>query len=179
MHRTLLVLSSALVAAAPAVAELSQSAPDGLLMEHRFQIDASPAEAWQALVHPEHWWPEDHNWSGKSANLSLVPEAGGCFCERWSEGSVEHGRVIMAIAPRLLRLRGSLGPLQEMAVTGVLTVALEPTGSGTEAIVTYRISGDGSHALDRFGSVVDQVIGQQFGSFAAFAARRPEPGSMR
>jgi hypothetical protein len=75
----------------------------------------------------------------------------------------------MAAEPKMLRLRGSLGPLQDMAVTGVLTVKLTPTEGGTEAVVTYRLSGDPSHALDQFVPVVDQVIGLQFGAFARHA----------
>lgn len=78
---------------------------------------------------------------------------------------------MLMLPDRLLRFRGALGPLQEMAVSAVLTVRLKAVESGTEAVVTYRISGDGLHGLDGFAPVVDQVIGQQFGSFAAFAAR--------
>lgn len=150
-------------------AALKQSAPDAALIEHRYPLSVPPAEAWQALIHPESWWPEDHTWSGKRANLSLSPIAGGCYCENWDGGSAEHARVIMAMQGKLLRLRGSLGPLQDMAVTGVLTITLAATESGTEAIVTYRISGDPSHQLDSFVAVVDRVIGQQFGSFARYA----------
>ena len=58
-----------------------------------------------------------------------------------------------------------------LAVTAVLTVALEPTESGTKAVVTYRVSGDASHAIDQFAPVVDRVVGQQFGAFAAYASR--------
>jgi hypothetical protein len=72
----------------------------------------------------------------------------------------------MAKPGELLRLRGSLGPLQEMAVTGVLTVTLTGKDGGTEAVVTYRLSGDASHKLDGFIAGVDQVIGLQFGNFA-------------
>jgi uncharacterized protein YndB with AHSA1/START domain len=154
-----------------AAAELKQSSPDGALIEHRFQIAATPADAWQALVHPERWWPADHTWSGVPGKLSLAAEAGGCFCERWEGGSAEHARIVMARPGELLRMRGSLGPLQETAVTGVLTIALAAKGEGTEATITYRLSGDPSHKLDGFVAVVDQVIGQQFGSFAAFAGK--------
>lgn len=159
------------LAVAQASAEILESSPAGVTMQHRYDVVATPAEAWQALLHPESWWPQDHNWSGDSSNMSLVPEAGGCFCEEWEGGSVEHGRVISAIEPRLLRFEGALGPLQEMAVTAVLTVALAPTASGTRAVVTYRISGDASHAIDQFAPVVDRVVGQQFGAFAAYASR--------
>jgi uncharacterized protein YndB with AHSA1/START domain len=154
-----------------AAAELKQAGPDGAFIEHRFQIAATPAVAWQALVHPERWWPADHTWSGVPGKLSLAPEAGGCFCERWEGGSVEHARIVMARPGELLRMRGSLGPLQEMALTGVLTIALAAKGGGTEATVTYRLSGDPSHKLDGFVAAVDKVIGQQFGSFAAYAGK--------
>lgn len=165
MHRPIGALL-ALLLPVIATADVKQSAADGALIEHRFQIAAPPAAAWQVLLHPERWWPKDHTWSGAPANLSLAPHAGGCFCERWDGNSAEHARVLMARPDELLRLRGSLGPLQEMAVTGVLTVTLAAKGDGTEAVVTYRLSGDPAHKLDGFIAVVDQVIGQQFGNFA-------------
>jgi uncharacterized protein YndB with AHSA1/START domain len=160
----------------PAVvdAEVKLASPDALILEHRYTIQATPEAAWSVLVHPERYWPADHTWSGNASHLSLVPEAGGCFCERWVAGSAEHGRVIMAIPGQLLRLRGSLGPFQEMAVTGVLTVTLKPLDSGTQAVVTYRLSGDASHRLGDLATVVDPVIQQQFAGFAALASRPPE-----
>jgi uncharacterized protein YndB with AHSA1/START domain len=175
--RTAISLATVLLLPSAAVAELGRSAPDNVLIEHHYSLSAAPAVAWQALVHPERWWPEDHTWSGARANLELVPSAGGCFCERWAGGSAEHARVLMALDGQLLRLRGSFGPLQEMGVTGILTVTLTPNEQGTEARVTYRISGDASHQLDQFAAVVDKVIGQQFGEFARHAgvvARAPD-----
>ncbi len=165
MHRPIVALL-ALVLPVSAVAEVKQGAPDGAIIEHRFPIAATPAAAWQVLVHPERWWPADHTWSGAPGNLSLVAEAGGCFCERWEDNSAEHARVVMSRPGEMLRLHGSLGPLQEMAVTGVLTVTLAAKDGGTEAVVTYRLSGDPSHKLDAFIAGVDQVIGLQFGNFA-------------
>jgi uncharacterized protein YndB with AHSA1/START domain len=153
------------------LAELKQSAADSALIEHRFRIAKPPDVAWQSLIHPEKWWPKDHTWSGTAANLRLDADAGGCFCERWDGGSAEHARVIMALPGKLLRLRGSLGPLQEMALTGVLTIKLEPADGGTQATVTYRLSGDPTHKLDTFVPAVDQVIGLQFGSFAEYASK--------
>lgn len=152
-------------------AEVKLAAPDALVVEHRFAIAASPEAAWNALVRPERYWPKEHTWSGNPANLSLVPHAEGCFCERWTDASVEHGRVIMALPGRLLRFQGSLGPFQEMAVTGVMTVALEPRGPGTEAVVTYRLSGNPAHRLGDMAAVVDPVIRAQFAGFAALAAQ--------
>jgi hypothetical protein len=56
-----------------------------------------------------------------------------------------------------------------MAVSGVITVALEEKDGATTMTVTHRVSGDASHKLDAFAPVVDQVNGQQFGNLAKHA----------
>jgi uncharacterized protein YndB with AHSA1/START domain len=173
MLRPLLLASLTVWVAPASLAEVRQSSADGAIIEHRFQIPATQKDAWAALVHPERWWPADHTWSGDPSYMQLNDQAGGCFCERWGENSAEHGRVVMALPGELLRIRGSLGPFQEMAVAGVLTVRLAAKDGGTEATVTYRLSGDASHQLAAIMPVVDKVIGQQFGAFARYAA---EPG---
>ena len=175
------ILAAAVAATLPtaATAEVLQSSPSGFTLEHRYPIAATPQQAWRALVHPELWWPSDHTWSGAATNLRLEAQAGGCFCENWGEASAEHGRIVMAQPGTLLRIRGAFGPMQEMAVTAVLTVTLAATDAGgTEATVTYRVSGDASHKLDAFIPAVDQVIGLQFGAFAAYASEpraKPSP----
>lgn len=170
------ILAAAFAAALPtaALAEVLQSSTSGATLEHHYAIAATPQQAWRALVHPELWWPSDHTWSGSATNLRLEAQAGGCFCENWGEASAEHGRVVMSRPGELLRIRGALGPLQALAVSAVLTITLEPApGGGTNATVTYRISGDPSHDLDKFAPAVDQVIGLQFGNFARHAASTP------
>jgi uncharacterized protein YndB with AHSA1/START domain len=171
MHRTALVFLALMLGSGPSTAELVQVDESGFLVQHRYEIPAEPGLSWAALTHPERWWPEDHTWSGKRANLNLAAEAGGCFCERWDGGSAEHARVIMVRDGMLLRLRGALGPLQEMAVTGVLTIALEATEGGTLAQVSYRVSGDGAHRLAAIAPAVDRVVGLQFSNFAQSVVR--------
>ena len=87
------------LALVPAIAggEVKSATPDSMLIEFRYSISAPAAKVWESLKHPERWWPADHTWSGKRENLSLEATAGGCFCERWDSGSVEHGRVVMAM----------------------------------------------------------------------------------
>ncbi len=167
------ILAFALLAAIPpaAGAEVKSAAADSFLIEQRYTIAAPAAKVWESLQHPERWWPADHTWSGKRENLSLAAEVGGCFCERWDGGSVEHGRVIMVSNGKLLRLSATLGPLQEMAVSGVITIALEEKDGATNVVVTHRVSGDPSHKLDQLAPIVDQVNGQQFGGLAADAAK--------
>jgi hypothetical protein len=86
---------------------------------------------------------------------------GGCFCETWDAGSVEHARVIQVLRDQSLRLEGSLGPLQEKAATAILTFAIAPEPSGkTRLLVTYRVRAvDG--ALDHSAEMVDRVLGEQ------------------
>jgi uncharacterized protein YndB with AHSA1/START domain len=152
-------------------AEIKLAAPDAFLIEQRYAIAAPAAKVWDTLLHPEAWWPSDHTWSGDRRNLRLSGEAGACFCERWAGGSVEHGRVVMAIPKSLLRLDATLGPLQEMALSGVITIALAEKDGKTEMVVTHRASGDASHKLDAIAPIVDQVNAQQFGALAAAAAK--------
>jgi len=168
--RLMIALVSACWAQA-GLAEVKAAAPDSFLIEQRYVIQAPAARVWESLLHPERWWPADHTWSGKRENLSLVAEAGGCFCERWDGGSVEHGRVVAAFPEKMLRLDAALGPLQAMAVTGVITVALEEKDGATTVTMTHRVSGDASHKLDALAPIVDRVNAQQFGGLAADAAK--------
>ena len=170
MHRFVAgVVVFSLSAAAPAFAELQASAADGFVVSHVFELSVDPQNAYRSLGQPQAWWPAAHTWSGKSANLSLEMRAGGSFYETWDAGSAEHGRVVMAQPGKLLRLVAALGPLQEMAVSGALTVSLEAHDKGTRVKVTYRVTGDSSHALTGLAPVVDSVIGEQFGRFARYA----------
>jgi uncharacterized protein YndB with AHSA1/START domain len=152
-------------------AEVKSATLESMLIEHRFTIAAPATRVWESLLHPERWWPADHTWSGNRENLSLDASIGGCFCERWDGNGVEHGRVVLVMPEKMLRLDAALGPLQEMAVTGVITVALEEKGGATSMVVTHRVSGDATHKLDALAPIVDQVNGQQFGNLAAEAAK--------
>jgi uncharacterized protein YndB with AHSA1/START domain len=164
-----LLTASLCVAALPAHGELQLSRPDGFRASHVFEISAPPMVAYEVLVQPARWWPKDHTWSGDASKLSLDARAGGCFCEVWDGGSAEHGRVVMAQPGKLLRFVGALGPLQESAVSAVLTVTLEAAGTATRATVIYRVSGDSGHELEALAPAVDRVIGEQFGGFARHA----------
>ena len=151
-----------------ASAEVKQSAPDGMTISHELVVTARPDAVYTALSQVGKWWAAPHTWSGTSSNLSLDPHAGGCFCEAWAGNSVEHGRVVMARRNELLRLHASLGPLQELALFGALTWSLKPEGESTKLLVTYRVSGDSLHGLDKFAPAVDGVIGEQAGRLKKF-----------
>jgi uncharacterized protein YndB with AHSA1/START domain len=153
------------------LAEVKSAAPDAFLIEQRYVINAPAARVWESLLHPERWWPAEHTWSGQRENLSLVADTGGCFCERWDGNAVEHGRVVFVMPNKMLRLDATLGPLQALAVSGVITVALAEKDGATTVTMTHRVSGDASQKLDVLAPVVDQVNALQFGGLAADAAK--------
>ncbi len=153
-------------------AEVKSAAGDGFVIVHSRRIDALPDKVYAALPAIDHWWNGQHTYSGSAANLSLKAEAGGCFCERWNGGEVEHGRVIMVMRDRLLRLQASLGPLQGRAVNGVLTFQLKPDdasgGKATLLTLTYTVNGAGGSALDKSAPAVDDVLREQFDRLASY-----------
>ena len=59
-------------------------------------MKAPPPHLYAALGEIDRWWNGSHSYSGQAANLSLARQAGGCFCERWGNNSVEHARVVYA-----------------------------------------------------------------------------------
>jgi hypothetical protein len=58
--RNTAALAAMLLLPAIAAAEVKMATPDAALIEHRFQIAATPEAAWQALVHPERYRPGPH-----------------------------------------------------------------------------------------------------------------------
>ena len=158
-----------LAAAATAEAEIKSAAADSFLVSYSQRVDAPPAKVYAALAMVDRWWDGGHSYSGNAANFSLQAQAGACFCERWNEGSVEHGRVVMAIRDQTLRLQTALGPLQGRAVTGALTFQLKPAETGTELTMTYLVNGAGGSALDKSAPAVDRVLGDMFARLVRFA----------
>jgi uncharacterized protein YndB with AHSA1/START domain len=163
-----LFASLLLFASGTARAEVKGATPDGFAIEHQAQLPLPPLKVYAALGQVGQWWNDEHTFSGKARNLSLQLQAGGCFCERWRDGSVEHGRVLHARTGQILRLQSALGPLQDMALTGILAFVLEPSESGTSLVISYRVHGPASGQLDKLAPVVDGVLGDQFSRLQKF-----------
>lgn len=158
-------------AALPGAAATSAVTPSGFLVTHRAELAATPAIAYAALGEIGKWWNAEHTYSGNAANLSLDLRAGGCWCERWDDNSIEHARVIYAARDRVLRLEGGLGPLQDMAVAGVMNFALAVVEGKTVLTFTYRVRGADA-SLDKSAAIVDKVLGEQLARYVEHLARR-------
>lgn len=158
-----------LLLSAAAQAEVKQSAADSFLVAFSEPVAATPTKAYAAVTAIPAWWSSEHTWSGSASNLSLKAEAGGCFCERWKGGSAEHGRVIMALPDKLLRLDAALGPLQEFALKGILSFWIRINDDGSTRLdVEYRVNGASASGLDTFAPNVDEVLGLQVARLKRF-----------
>jgi len=166
-----LAIAFAACAFAPlAMAEVKESSADAFFLTYEGGIAAPPAKAYADIVQIGKWWNSEHTYSGKSVNLTLKPDAGGCLCERWKDGSVEHGEVLMAMPGKVLRLRTALGPLQERALTGILTFWLRSEDSATTLTVEYRVNGASASGLDQLAPSVDEVLGDQVARLRRYIA---------
>lgn len=158
----LALLIPALLATAPASAEVVKVEGSTFVVEHKLAVAAAPDAVWRALSAPSRWWSSAHSWSGDAANLSMAMRPGGCFCEALPDGGgAEHARVIHVAPNRLLRLSGALGPLQQGAVTGTLSFEMTGEGQGTALVVRYVVSGYTGMDTAKLAPLVDGVIGEQ------------------
>lgn len=170
------VLPLALLATAPASAEVLRAEPHALAIRQTIQLVVPPAEAMAAFTQVASWWSKDHSYSGDAANLSLDARPGGCFCERFADGGgIEHMRVTYVKPGEAMALTGALGPLLAQAVTGVMSVKAERIAGGSRVTIDYRatgfVEGDGS----KFAPMVDAMLadqGRRFRAYATTAARR-------
>jgi len=166
--RGALLLIAAGIAAAPASAEVKSAAANGFEVSSTVTVKASPEQAWAMLVKPAEWWSPEHSWSGKAANLSLDPRAGGCFCEAVPPGgSVAHGRVLGAWPGKKLVLEAPLGPLQSMAAASRLSWTLRPVPGGTEIVQTYVVGGYLPMGGAAIAPAVNGVLAEQLGRLKA------------
>lgn len=141
-----------------AAAEVLHSAEDGFELKIAISVPATPEQAYKKFVDIGSWWSPEHTWWGKAENLSLNPEAGGCFCEIDGDKSVLHLTVVFVSPNREIRLSGGLGPLQQMGLDGILTFKFIPVSDNETRIVQiYRVSGYDPNGLKGLAPVVDKV----------------------
>ncbi len=170
MKRNILGLAAGLacLAVQPANAEVVESSERGFETRNAAVTTATPYETWQRLIVPGKWWSDDHTWSGDSDNMYISAQGGGCFCELLPavkdapegvrRGSVEHMRVLQSDPPRVLRMVGTLGPLQSEPMQGVLTITLKPVKDGTRVLFEYVVGGYSRYEPEVISKAVDGVM---------------------
>ncbi len=167
MKRAVIGILASVFLAAPAVAEVKGKAPDGFVIRIEGEVALDRDAAWARLLDIGSWWNGAHTYSGVGDNMRLDAQAGGCWCELWSGGEVEHGRVVMVMPKSVLRVDTALGPLQEMGVAGALTMTLGDGVAGKTTItLDYKVTGSSLSNLDQIAAAVDQVLAEQIAGFA-------------
>lgn len=164
-----LAMIAAAVGSTPAAsADVTLAASDRLEFSFSADVAGTKSALWRRIVKPSLWWSDSHTYSGKSANMKLTEKAGGCWCETWSGGEVEHGRVVFLTPESQLRIETALGPFQEMGVSGVMAIKLSPGSDAahTKLELTYKVSGASALKLDQMAAPVNDVLEQQFKALA-------------
>ena len=152
--------------------EVVDSSASGFTSRNSVKVSAPPDVVYAALVDEVHeWWDAAHTYTADSTNMSLETEAGGCLCESLPGGGiVQHMEVVYAAPGKTLRLRGGLGPLQGMGVTGAMTFEIQASGDGSEITLSYAVGGysPGEGGLAPLAGPVDGVVRGQLESLAAY-----------
>jgi hypothetical protein len=167
------MFAAAVLAAAPAGAEVVETTADRFVTRATASVRATPLATWLALTRPGEWWNPAHSWSGDAKNMTLTPQGGGCFCERIPvgdsgnssamEGSARHAEVLQAFPMKVLRMRGGFGPLQGEPANGVLTITLKEVPGGTRIMWEYNVGGPMRYKIAEIAPAVDGVMSEQLG----------------
>jgi len=168
LHLVHVALAATLAAAeGPAQSAVTTLPPNAFQIAQQRSVAAGPERLQPALSAVASWWNVKHTFSGNAANLNLEPRAGGCFCERWDQGSVQHLQVVMA-EPGIVRLAGAMGPLQGLAVQGVMTISIEAKDGKNTLSVVYRVGGVDAASMEKWPAAVDAMIGETTDRLAAY-----------
>jgi len=142
-------------------ADVVSAAPGGLVVRSAVEVAATPDAVYEALTSGiAAWWPGSQTWSGNSRNLSMDARAGGCFCEKLSNGgSVQTMQVVYAEPGALLRLSGSApGPLQASAAIATQSWQLTKVGTGTRIELTFSVAGYLAIGFDKIAPATDKAF---------------------
>jgi uncharacterized protein YndB with AHSA1/START domain len=161
----LALIALALAFSAPAAAEIVDIAPNGMEIRQVVRIAASPDKVWAALIVPARWWSSDHSFSGSSANITIDPRVGGCWCEKLPDGGgVVHMEVTHIAPSKSVVFRGALGPFYNLAADGALSFTLAAAGPETDVTVVFRAGGYVKEGFQKWAPAVDGVFLQQMGN---------------
>jgi uncharacterized protein YndB with AHSA1/START domain len=170
-----LLALAVIVAPATAHAEVVSANNNGFEVRHSVAIVAPPGAAFDAFARISEWWNAEHTYSGKSSNLTLSLNPGGCLCERFPDGGgIEHLHVTYVEPGERVVMTGSLGPLLYQATAGVMDIKVERIAGGSRLTLDYRVAGFANGGADKLAPMVDQMLGDQMVRYRKFAAAIPQ-----
>lgn len=163
--------------ATPAMADVISAADGRFTVRETAHVKASADHVWKVMTWPQDWWSKDHSWSGDVTNMWMSSRPGGCWCERLPGGGfAEHMRMVKAEPGKSLVMRGALGPLQSLPLTGVMEWKVAAAEQGGNTIIfTYTVSGNVKGGLESWAGPVDGVLSDAIQRLAKAADARPDP----
>ena len=151
----------------PSDADVVTAVTNGFQIKQKVETDLSTREAWDTFVNDfSKWWDASHSYSQNAANLSIDLKQRCMFEKLPNDGFVRHLEIVYSQPGTAIRFTGGLGPLQQMGVSGALTVTFTKTDGKTVVELEYNVSGRNDQGLDKFAAAVDNVITAQLQSFA-------------
>ena len=132
----------------------------GFTIKNTVQVSVSPEKAYRRMIDRVHqWWDGAHTFGGDAATMRMEDKVGGCLCEGLPNGGeVQHMEIIHVQPARMLRMTGGLGPLQTVAVVGIMTWEFVAPDGGTQISLTYTVGGYTKNGLTDLATPVDNVL---------------------
>jgi hypothetical protein len=144
--------------------DVASSSKTGFAIKITKVVNASSDESFDVIVNRfNRWWDSAHSVSGKAENLSIDLEK-ACMLEVLPDGGfIRHLEIVRYVPGRQLRMSGGLGPLQEMAVTGALTINVTTNADSKETTIEliYNVTGYLPAGLDQLADPVNRVLSEQ------------------
>lgn len=175
----LFTLLLALAFALPAAAQVSDVTREGFTVDFTTQIAGPPAAVWESLVQVGSWWHPDHTFWGDGSAMQIDARPGGCFCEAGPDGAGAVHLMVLNVQPgEWLRMGGALGPLQEYALSGSMTIRLSQSEVGTAVQLVYHVGGHVAGGLEGWADPVAGVLVEAIGRLRSLVETgSPDPGS--
>ena len=159
MLKALIAAAALMLAAAPVSAEVVSRSADGFVLRFAVGVEAAPEDVVAAVSELPQWWDPAHTYTGDSANLSLVFEEGGCWCEKLADGTVFEHAEVTRITADWVTINAALGPLHDKATKAELTFGSEPENRGRLVTIDFLVEGPGLGAMaDGVNMVMDQAF---------------------
>ena len=166
MLKPLILAATLSLFAMPAAAEVVERHADGFTLRFEIAMETTPEDLLGSLGEIGKWWDGAHSYSGDAANMTLVLQPDGCFCEALPNGTAfEHGRVVSLDPATGVLLNAPLGPLKASATKADLRFGWAAANRGWTVVMTFVVEGPG---LGAFADPVDGVMGGAFARYVRY-----------
>ena len=165
----LFVLALALALTQPVAAQVTDVTRESFTVDFTTPVAAPASTVWDSLLEIGSWWHPDHTFWGDASAMQIEPRPGGCFCEGGPDGAGAVHLMVLNVQPgQWLRMGGALGPLQDHALSGAMTIRLAESDTGTEVHLVYHVSGHVTGGLEGWAEPVAGVLVEAIGRLRSF-----------